>query len=137
MNSLKVQHIIICGHYGCGGIKYALESDGWGMIDHWMRSIRDVYRIHIDEVELSNSLVLVQPNNTLTKIGFRLVFVQVKVESWPFAVCLGRYSLSIAIEYLYVASALQYLLSCTLSLLVRAKQGCYTHIEMQIRSPQS
>ena len=97
VNSLKVQHIIICGHYGCGGIKYALESDGWGMIDHWMRSIRDVYRIHIDEVELSNSLVLVQPNNTLTKIGFRLVFVQVKVESWPFAVCLGRYSLSIAI----------------------------------------
>ena len=54
-NHLKVKHIIVCGHYGCGGIKYALESDGWGMIDHWMRSIRDVYRLHAHEVHCLSS----------------------------------------------------------------------------------
>ncbi|MCB0258188.1 MAG: carbonate dehydratase [Calditrichaeota bacterium] len=48
---LKIRHIIICGHYGCGGIKAAMGHNEHGLIDNWLRHIKDVYRFHQQELE--------------------------------------------------------------------------------------
>jgi carbonic anhydrase len=50
VDHLKVQHVIICGHYGCGGIKAAMASQDLGLLNPWLRNIRDVYRIHKEEL---------------------------------------------------------------------------------------
>lgn len=47
---LKVQHIIVCGHYSCGGVKAAMQSADLGILNPWLRNIRDVYRTHKDEL---------------------------------------------------------------------------------------
>lgn len=49
---LEVQHIIVCGHYGCGGVKAALSNKNYGLIDNWLRNIKDVYRLHQEKIEL-------------------------------------------------------------------------------------
>lgn len=51
VNNLKVNHVIVCGHYGCGGIKAAMQPDDLGLLNPWLRNIRDVYRLHYDELE--------------------------------------------------------------------------------------
>jgi carbonic anhydrase len=43
---LRVEHVIVCGHYGCGGIKAAVEDQRHGLIDNWLRHVRDVYQRH-------------------------------------------------------------------------------------------
>jgi len=48
---LKVKHIIVCGHYNCGGVKAALTNHSFGIINKWLRNIKDVYRIHKEEFE--------------------------------------------------------------------------------------
>lgn len=50
VNHLKVKHVIVCGHYGCGGVKAALTRHNFGIINKWLRNIKDVYRIHRDEL---------------------------------------------------------------------------------------
>jgi carbonic anhydrase len=47
---LKVEHIIVCGHYGCGGVKAAMEDKNLGLINKWLRNIKDVSRLHRDEL---------------------------------------------------------------------------------------
>src|SRR5690606_9264876 len=50
VNHLNVKHIIVCGHYGCGGVKAAMQSADLGILNPWLRNIRDVYRIHKKEL---------------------------------------------------------------------------------------
>ena len=51
VNALKVKHVIVCGHYGCGGVKAAMGNDSIGIIDNWVRHIKDVYRFHHQELD--------------------------------------------------------------------------------------
>lgn len=47
---LKVNHVVVCGHYACGGVKAAMQSADLGILNPWLRNIRDVYRIHKNEL---------------------------------------------------------------------------------------
>jgi carbonic anhydrase len=64
VNVLKVKHVIVCGHYGCGGVKAAMGNQSVGIIDNWIRHIKDEYRLHDtylnsieDETERFNAFV--------------------------------------------------------------------------------
>ena len=47
---LGVKHVVVCGHYGCGGVKAAMQPQDLGILNPWLRNIRDVYRLHNDEL---------------------------------------------------------------------------------------
>jgi len=51
VNALKVKHVIVCGHYGCGGVNAAMTNQSIGIIDNWIRHIKDVYRVHKRELD--------------------------------------------------------------------------------------
>lgn len=48
---LKVKHVVVCGHYHCGGVKAAMESSDLGLLNPWLRNIRDIYRLHRAELD--------------------------------------------------------------------------------------
>ncbi|MCW5922734.1 MAG: carbonate dehydratase [Saprospiraceae bacterium] len=48
---LEVKHVIVCGHYGCGGVKAALSRHSYGIINKWLRNIKDVYRLNAAEID--------------------------------------------------------------------------------------
>ena len=52
VSHLKVNHIVVCGHYYCNGVKAALQSADMGILNPWLRNIRDVYRLHKAELDL-------------------------------------------------------------------------------------
>ncbi|HLN73729.1 MAG TPA: carbonic anhydrase [Prolixibacteraceae bacterium] len=49
---LKVKHVVVCGHYYCNGVKAAMQSEDMGLLNPWLRNIRDVYRIHRSELDI-------------------------------------------------------------------------------------
>lgn len=49
---LKVEHIIVCGHYGCGGVQAAFDNSEYGLIDNWLRHVQDVYAKHAEQIKL-------------------------------------------------------------------------------------
>ena len=58
IESLKVKHVIVCGHYGCGGVRTAMERRPHGLIDNWLRNIQDIYRRRYDELKTITDLTL-------------------------------------------------------------------------------
>jgi carbonic anhydrase len=51
IDALRAKHVIVCGHYGCGGVQAALENARLGLIDNWLRHVRDVHALHRDAIE--------------------------------------------------------------------------------------
>ncbi len=56
VNHIKVKHLVVCGHYGCGGVKTAITASDEGLLNPWLRNIRDVYRLHKDELNSIKSI---------------------------------------------------------------------------------
>lgn len=76
VNVLKVKHVIVCGHYGCGGVKAAMGNQSIGIIDNWIRHIKDVYRLHhqylnsiLDETERFNRFVEINVKEQVFDLG--------------------------------------------------------------------
>ncbi|MGK0414722.1 MAG: carbonic anhydrase [Polaribacter sp.] len=55
VNTLKVNHIIVCGHYGCGGVEAAMHNESLGLINKWIRNIKEVYQINLTELKKLDS----------------------------------------------------------------------------------
>ncbi len=80
VKALKVKHIIVCGHYGCGGVQAAMGNDSFDIIDNWVRNIKDVYNTHKAELGAISSesdrfnrlveLNVEEQVNNLSKISF-------------------------------------------------------------------
>jgi len=51
---LKVEHVIVCGHYGCGGVAASLTNNSFGIINKWLRNIKDVHRLHSAEIDVND-----------------------------------------------------------------------------------
>jgi carbonic anhydrase len=103
VTDLKVKHIVVCGHYFCGGVKAAMQPKDMGLLNPWLRSIRDVYRIHskelngiTDENERYNRLIELnvqeQCINVMKTAAVQLAYKErgLQVHGWVFDIHTGR-----------------------------------------------
>ena len=103
VTQLDIKHIVVCGHYACGGVKAAMQSVDMGILNPWLRNIRDVYRLH--QEELDNIKSEGQRYNRLVELNVQeqcvnviktsevqkaLVGRKIKVHGWVFDVHTGR-----------------------------------------------
>ena len=101
---LKVKHILVCGHYDCGGIKAAMSPEDLGLLNPWLRNIRDIYRLHrieldaiADEKERNNRLVELNVQEQCINV-IKLACVQERyivdeypiVHGWVFDISTGK-----------------------------------------------
>ncbi|MBL4747133.1 MAG: carbonic anhydrase [Flavobacteriaceae bacterium] len=100
---LKVKHIVVCGHYYCGGVKSAMQSKDLGILNPWLRNIRDVYRLYRHELDLIEDEeerykrlvelnVIEQCMNVVKTADVQQAFRerQIKVHGWVFDIHSGR-----------------------------------------------
>lgn len=103
VDHLKVKRIVVCGHYDCGGVKASLQAEDRGILNPWLRNIRDVYRMHRDELDaisdphlrfdrLVELNVLEQCVNVLKTAAVQLAFKErgLSVHGWVFDMRSGR-----------------------------------------------
>lgn len=103
VNHLKVNHVVVCGHYFCGGVKAAMQPQDLGLLNPWLRNIRDVYRTHKkelnaieDETEKYNRLVELnveeQCINLIKTADVQKAFKErgLKVHGWVFDIHSGK-----------------------------------------------
>jgi carbonic anhydrase len=103
VDNLKVDHVVVCGHYFCGGVKAAMDAADLGILNPWLRNIRDVYRIH--RIELNNIEDETKRYNRLVELNvqeqcvnlLKTAVVQkavrnrgMKIHGWVFDVGTGR-----------------------------------------------
>ncbi len=108
---LEVQHVVVCGHYYCGGVKAAMEQADMGLLNPWLRNIRDVYRLH--QNELNNIDGVEQRNRRLVELNVQEQCVNViktaviqrafkerhvKVHGWVFDIRTGKLT-DLAIDF--------------------------------------
>lgn len=101
ISHLKVQHIVVCGHYSCGGVKAAMTAADLGILNPWLRNIRDVYRLHqaeldgiADEHARYDRLVELnaqeQAINIMKMAAFQKATHKPEVHAWVFDIATGR-----------------------------------------------
>ena len=103
VENLKVNHVVVCGHYECGGVKAAMQSADLGILNPWLRNIRDVYRIHKKELNgitdedkkydrLVELNVMEQCVNLIKTAAVQKAFRdrELKVHGWVFDVHTGK-----------------------------------------------
>jgi len=103
VSHLKVNHVVVCGHYNCGGVKAAMEQSDLGILNPWLRNIRDVYRLHrkeinaiADEHERYNRLVELnvqeQCINVIKTAEVQRAFIErgITVHGWIFDIHTGK-----------------------------------------------
>jgi len=84
VESLRVKHVIVCGHYGCGGVRAALQGEGYGLIDHWLDPLKELARQNRAEIE---ALPLSERIDRLCELNVRrqvanLTFSPIVQQAW-------------------------------------------------------